>query len=95
MLRSGQVEEFILNILEFDLMFLTPSDFIYFFMKAWNYLQCGDDQINKWDKNKIEMLAIEISTNLQVKLIGQVHYLPSQIALNSLIFARNTILQKS
>ena len=31
-LRSGQVEEFILNILQFDLMFLTPCDYVYFYM---------------------------------------------------------------
>ena len=42
-LKSGQIEEFVLNILDFDMMFLTPCDFIFFFVEAWNHLQCCDE----------------------------------------------------
>jgi hypothetical protein len=35
-LKQGTVEEYILNVLGFDLTFLTPADFIDFFSEAWN-----------------------------------------------------------
>lgn len=34
-LRTGQVEEYVLNILDFDLMFLTPIDFLDFLIECW------------------------------------------------------------
>ena len=78
-------------------MFLTACDFICFYIQAWNYLQCCDDitTIDKWQKKKIELLALEISTNLCKHLTGSLHYLPSQIALVSLTLAKNITVHKS
>ena len=36
MLRSGNIEEYILNLIEFDLIMRSPADFIEFYMKSWN-----------------------------------------------------------
>lgn len=35
-LKNGQIEEYILNILDFDLMFLTPVEFLEFFICCWD-----------------------------------------------------------
>ena len=34
-LKSGEIEEIILNILDFDLVLLTPAEFIDFFVDGW------------------------------------------------------------
>lgn len=34
-LKNGQIEEYILNILDFDLMFLTPIDFLEFYLEIY------------------------------------------------------------
>lgn len=35
-LKQGQIEEYILNIIDFDLMFLNPFDFLDFYTTIWN-----------------------------------------------------------
>lgn len=35
-LKGGQIEEYILNIIDFDLMYLTAIDFIDFYTGVWN-----------------------------------------------------------
>ena len=37
-LQKGTVEEYILKILNWDLIFLTPADFLNFFSGAWNHV---------------------------------------------------------
>ena len=99
-LKSGQIEEYILKILEFDLIFLTPSDFIAFFTGTWDNILTHDDcqngqkngQISKFLRTfetvtkKIKMYADEFC-NLFVEHLGHsisIKYLPSQIAAVSL-----------
>ena len=36
-LRGGSIEEFILNLLDFDLIILTPADFLQFYIQGWNF----------------------------------------------------------
>ena len=36
LLRSGQIEEYVLNLVDFDLIMLSPADFVEFFTKCWN-----------------------------------------------------------
>jgi hypothetical protein len=37
-LKNGAIEEYILNLLEFDLILLTPLDFVQFFTEAWQFV---------------------------------------------------------
>lgn len=37
-LKAGAIEEYILNLLEFDLILLTPLDFVQFFTEAWQFV---------------------------------------------------------
>lgn len=36
MLKSGYIEEHILHIIDFDLIMLSPADFLEFFVKSWS-----------------------------------------------------------
>lgn len=36
-LMTGNIEEYILSIIEFDLIMLSPADFIEFYIGSWNF----------------------------------------------------------
>lgn len=36
MLRSGHIEEYILTVIDFDLIMVSPADFLEFFMRTWS-----------------------------------------------------------
>jgi len=47
MLRSGQIEEYILNLISFDVWMISPADFIQLFTKSWNNtMPCKDCEHN-------------------------------------------------
>jgi len=94
-LKGGQIEEYILNIIDFDLMFLTAIDFIDFYTGAWNScLPVSDCKVTTLSQSqrsssvqaKIKALSIELC-NLMIKNLGQqasIKYLPSQVAFKCL-----------
>lgn len=36
MLRSGHIEEYILTVIDFDLIMVSPADFLEFFLRTWS-----------------------------------------------------------
>lgn len=92
-LKSGQIEEYILNVIQFDLVFLTPTDFISFFTEQWDTIKpsvhCQNGKKNgdislyiseiKTISKKIKLYANELSKHV-VSYLGHsisVKYLPS------------------
>jgi hypothetical protein len=37
LLREGTIEEYILNLLDFDLIILSPAEFLMFYIDAWDF----------------------------------------------------------
>jgi hypothetical protein len=77
-LRGGQIEEYILNIIDFDLMYLTAIDFIDFYTGVWNsclpvstckVTSLSPSQLGSCVQAKIKALAIELC-NLMIKNLG-------------------------
>ena len=99
-LKEGTVEEYILNVLGFDLIFLTPADFINFFSGAWNQAlpskscqKCGEIsslQTHKSVTMKVDFVAHEICKNVVAQLghAISVKFLPSQVAAACLHLAK-------
>ena len=78
-LKQGALEEYILHILGFDLIYLTPSDFLNFFSGAWNHAQpckscqkCGDisSHQHKSVGLKIDFVAHEICKHITSTLLS-------------------------
>ena len=104
-LKKGEIEEYILNILDFDLMFLTPIDFIEFMTGNWNSLlpvksctnNASKDLNHKSFVNKLKLYAINFCKQMALDLCGysfSVKYLPSVIAVKSIQLAQQLILQQ-
>lgn len=91
LLRSGQIEEYVLNLIDFDLIMLSPADFLSLFTTAWNLTapvsNCERTIPQKvrefWrsesDRKKFQLLSAQIC-DLMVKNVGpkiSLLYLPS------------------
>merc|ERR1711865_261670 len=95
MMKSGHIEEHILHIIDFDLIMLSPADFLEFFLKSWSASlpvdKCEQGDIPQkikdfWsseaDQKKFHLLTYQIC-DLMVSNFGpkiSLLYLPSQIA---------------
>lgn len=104
-LRSGSIEEYLLGLLDFDLIMLTPADFLQFTMQSWQQAtpcrKCSrvpshvtELLSNRSDRAKLELLASQFS-QLLVSHMGphiSLLYLPSQVATVSLKLALKTLL---
>jgi len=91
-LKAGQVEEYILNIVEFDLIYLTPHEFLQMYTELMNHglpaekclrVSCidqdGDRDLVNGLKGKAKLYAMSIS-NLIVTNLGHaatIQFLPS------------------
>lgn len=95
MLKSGHIEEYILTVIDFDLIMLSPADFIEFFMGTWSQtipkgnceLHGGDSKLNSLFRSEIEIKKLHLTArqicDLMVTNLGpkmSLVYLPSQVA---------------
>lgn len=68
MLKSGHIEEYILTVIDFDLIMLSPADFIEFFMGTWSQtipkgnceLHGGDSKLNRLFRCEIEIKKLHL-----------------------------------
>jgi hypothetical protein len=108
-LKQGAIEEYILNVIQFDCMFLTPSEFIDFMTESFqmtspslscNNVKCAETtshlQAFKSIQKKMRLMANELCKHVIIHLGHQVSvkYLPSQLAAASLHFAKNIIFKQ-
>ena len=106
LLRSGQIEEYILNLIDFDLIMLSPADFMEFFTKAWNMTapvqNCErsiPSQVREFWKSESERKKFQLLSNqicdLMVKNFGpkiSLVYLPSQVAAAATQMAMQSLI---
>ena len=99
-LFQGQIEEYILNVMDFDLMLLTPVDFLDFYLGVWDsclpvksciYHNLSDSKINKKSLlDKVKLYANQVLKSLVTDLCGHsvsIKYLPSMVAMSALQMA--------
>lgn len=94
-LMSGDIEEYILNTIKFDLMMISPADFIDFYMLSWNQTlptmncqqvflpECMKDMWSSEVDQKKFYLHVQSICDLMVSNLGpriSLLYLPSQVA---------------
>lgn len=105
-LSEGSVEEYLLNVLDFDLMFLTPVDFLEFLVECWegcvprhDCLKCKKsitDRINRDVlKSKLKLFAYQAINTMVADHCGHaisLKYLPSAVAVQALQLALRTAL---
>lgn len=60
-LKEGTIEEYLLSILDFDLLFITPADFSEFVTNVWDFTKpregsdVGPDVIKKLNENTLRL----------------------------------------
>ena len=110
MLKSGYIEEHILHIIDFDLIMLSPADFLEFFLKSWSSTlpvdKCDQGDVppkmkdfwrSEADQKKFHLHAKQIC-DLMVSNFGpkiSLLYLPSQIATAAIHMAIKSLFGPS
>jgi hypothetical protein len=102
-LKNGSIEEYILNTLDFDLMFLTPIDLFDFLVCCWDGCmpKCSDKKLGvEEQKNLTSKLRLygyaaikDLVTNQSGHAIS-LKFLPSMVAAKALDMAWQTILEQ-
>lgn len=109
LLRCGQIEEYVLNLLDFDLIMLSPADFIEFYTKCWNMTipvqDCSEKMPEKirelWksegEQKRFQLLCQQIC-DLMVSNLGpkvSLLYLPSQVASAAIQMAMQSFISQN
>ena len=107
-LKAGQVEEYILNTIDFDVMFLTPQEFLEMYCDLLNHGLPAKDCLRAAFKNKADrelvyalrarakLYAMSLCNDILVHMghLSNVKYLPSQVAAAALHLAWKVVIQE-